>query len=37
MNNNENIVKGAVRISWCHLTESKIPVEEIKERLINII
>ena len=37
MNNNENIIKGAVRISWCHLTDNKIPVEEIKERLINII
>ena len=37
MNNNENIIKGAVRISWCHLTENKIPVEEIKERLQNII
>ena len=37
MNNNENIVKGAVRISWCHLTDNKIPVEEIKERLQNII
>lgn len=37
MNNNENIVKGAVRISWCHLTENKIPIEEIKERLENII
>ena len=37
MNNNENIIKGAVRISWCHLTDNKIPVEEIKERLQNII
>ena len=37
MNNNENIVKGAVRISWCHLTVNKIPIEEIKERLQNII
>ena len=37
MNNNENIIKGAVRISWCHLTENKIPIEEIKERLKNII
>ena len=37
MNNNENIIKGAVRISWCHLTNNKIPVEEIKERLQNII
>ena len=37
MNNNENILKGAVRISWCHLTEDKIPVDEIEERLKNII
>ena len=37
MNNNESIIKGAVRISWCHLTEDKIPVEEIKERLQNIM
>ena len=37
MSNNENIVKGAVRISWCHLTDSKIPIEKIKERLQNII
>ena len=37
MNDNENIVKGAVRISWCHLTNNKIPVEEIKERVKNIM
>ena len=37
MNNNENILKGAVRISWCHLTEDKIPIDEIKERLQNIM
>ena len=37
MNNNENILKGAVRISWCHLTDDKIPIEEIEERLKNII
>ena len=37
MNNNENILKGAVRISWCHLTEDKIPIDEIEERLKNII
>ena len=37
MNNNENIIKGAVRISWCHLTDDKIPIEEIQERLQNII
>ena len=37
MNNNENIIKGAVRISWCHLTDDKIPIEDIKERLQNIM
>ena len=37
MNNNENIIKGAVRISWCHLTDDKIPIDEIKERLQNIM
>ena len=37
MNTDENIIKGAVRISWCHLTDDKIPVEEIQERLQNII
>ena len=37
MNNDENIIKGAVRISWCHLTDDKIPIEEIQERLQNII
>ena len=37
MNDNENIVKGAVRISWCHLTNQKIPIKELAERLKNII
>ncbi len=37
MNSDESIIKGAVRISWCHLTEDKIPIEEIQERLQNII
>ena len=37
MNNDENIIKGAVRISWCHLTDDKIPIEEIQKRLQNII
>lgn len=37
MNTDENIIKGAVRISWCHLTQDKIPIEEIQERLQNII
>ena len=37
MNNDENIIKGAVRISWCHLTDEEIPIKEIQERLKNII
>ena len=37
MNTDENILKGAVRISWCHLTEDKIPIEEIQKRLQNIV
>ena len=37
MNNDENIIKGAVRISWCHLTDEEIPIKEIQERLQNII
>ena len=35
--NNDKIIKGAVRISWCHLTNTKIPIDQIKERLQNII
>ena len=30
-------IRGAIRISWCHLTEGKIPIKEIIERLKNII
>ena len=37
MNNDKDILRGAVRISWCHLTDSKIPVEEIHKRLQNIV
>ena len=37
MNTNENIIRDAIRISWCHLTNENIPIEEIKERLQNII
>ena len=33
MNNDENIIKGAVRISWCHLTDDKIPIEEIFKKI----
>ena len=37
MTNDEEKLKGAIRVSWCHLTDDKIPIEEIKERLQNII
>ena len=37
MTNDENKIRGAVRISWCHLTEEKIPIKELTERLNNII
>ena len=30
-------IRGALRISWCHLTEGKIPIKEIIERLKKII
>ena len=37
MSNDEKIIKSAVRISWCHLTNTKIPIDQIKERLQNIV
>ena len=37
MTNDENKIRGAVRISWCHLTEEKIPTDKLIERLKNII
>jgi len=37
MTNDENILKGAVRISWCHMTEDKLPVDDILSRLKNIM
>ena len=30
-------IRGAIRISWCHLTKESIPIAEIKKRLENII
>jgi cysteine desulfurase len=30
-------IRGAIRISWCHLTEEKIPIKEIKNRLENLV
>ena len=29
-------IRGAIRISWCHLTREKIPIAEIKKRLTKI-
>jgi cysteine desulfurase len=29
-------IRGAIRISWCHLTREKIPIAEIKKRLNNL-
>ena len=37
MTNDDNKIRGAVRISWCHLSEEKIPINELTERLKNII
>ena len=37
MTNDENKIRGAVRISWCHLTEETIPIKEIKNRLENLV
>ena len=37
MTNDEDKLKGAIRISWCHLTNEKIPIKELAERLKNII
>ena len=37
MTNDENILKGAVRISWCHMTEDKLPIDDIISRLKNMM
>lgn len=37
MTNDDNKIRGAVRISWSHLTEETIPINELTERLKNII
>ena len=37
MTNDEDKLKGAIRISWCHLTNDKIPINELIARLKNII
>ena len=37
MTNDDNKIRGAVRISWSHLTEETIPINELTERLKNIM
>ena len=37
MTNDDNRIRGAIRVSWCHLTEETIPINELTERLKNII
>ena len=37
MTNDDNRIRGAIRVSWCHLTDDKIPIKELAERLKNII
>ena len=37
MTNNEDKLRGALRFSWCHLTDSKIPVEEIESRIHEVL
>ena len=37
MTDDENRLKGAIRISWCHLTNEKLPIDDIFSRVKNII
>ncbi len=37
MTGDENRLKGAIRISWCHLTNEKLPVDDIFSRVKNIM
>ena len=37
MTNDEDKLKGAVRVSWCHLTEETLPIEDIFSRIKNIM
>ena len=37
MTNDDNRIRGAIRVSWCHLTNDKIPINELISRLKNII
>ena len=37
MTNDEDKLKGAIRISWCHLTDDKLPIDDIFSRVKNIM
>ena len=37
MTGDENRLKGAIRISWCHLTDDKLPIDDIFSRVKNIM
>ena len=37
MTNDEDKLKGAIRISWCHLTDDKLPITDIFSRVKNIM
>ena len=37
MTNDQDKLKGAIRISWCHLTDDKLPITDIFSRVKNIM
>ena len=37
MTNDEDKLKGAIRVSWCHLTERTLPIDDIFSRIKNIM
>jgi len=37
MTNDQDKLKGAIRISWCHLTDDKLPIDDIFSRVKNIM
>ena len=37
MTDDEDKLKGSIRISWCHLTDDKLPIDDIFSRVKNIM
>ena len=37
MTQDEKRIKGAIRISWCHLTEASIPIKEIENKIKSLL